>query len=1108
MKTETKAKQVIGIVFMVLSFLALSSCTKEIPYKLLPSAQKEQDVEKKFFDEQAEFLYSSSQQNSSMSAESGFPFISSENKRVKLQMTKNSLRIVEIERDNRFAANDANNKLVLEIPVEHLQYDCAKDRYGECTNTEVANDNIPWMNRNIVKIKFDEMKSAELELLPILDSATIGENCFENVSSRIKKADVNAEAINFQIERTFKTNLNCLGDIKSLADATVTAVYHYSLVRADKILSKDFKTISYPVGSTDEQTFGFFSTVRTILDVDNNNTSTSQKQIMNHWNPNREEIVYHLSDEFDKPENKLIKDLTYLTVGNLNRGLEAAGLKFKINLKDPSGKIPGDIRNSMIVLVEDPVATSVIGYGPQTEDPVTGEIVSARTVMFLGTIKKFVKYTYDEIIREKRQQAQSVKAVSTLKLSDSLINQVQALKKNSKVFDAIALKQPHAIGIGNPVVATNPASSIASTAKVSQIKKHLKNYVAVKNLQLSGGDTAAAKLKAKMQYLHHAKNCAFAPSVEGVSGKVSKQLLSQFPADAKPWDQLSNTEKDAAIALILPQIWIPTLIHELGHNLGLRHNFAASEDKKNFLSEDELVQEKVDHLIPFSSVMDYGNDLKALPVLGKYDIAALKFAYLRQVEVIGKDGATKKLAIADTLESMKADLSKSEQTLKEYMFCTDEHVGINAGCKRFDLGTTYTEIVQNLISDYENAYSNRNLRAGRANMSLVDDLTYANRINQIFEELRIMLEVKERIKYRFNLVDTAPEWESIEFLADLKGAAFIGGNFLARVVLVPDATCAVALAEKPLEVIAVERLEVLSPEAISCFKIELNPKYVVVAQGGKLFNSKKDPESTNAYADQIDVRGIWLDKVQAIRNLVNREIGIPSMDENSDSFLNVSELRGGILGMVDGLTNNNVVDVVPFTLADGSTVAFEIGYDLGQSQVIKKPLLLSMVRPSVVGIVANLLGVNAAGTTPLQQTILKTVATEALDATRTHEDDKAIAEKYSVYKTNRINDSNTGKDVLKKIVGSDVFMATSANTLAIETLQNLAVSEALEKLAFEKIEEILKAKIASEAMSEAATDDEKAVWALSAETIDAYVAGIIKPTVFYTQLLQAMPLAR
>ncbi len=489
--------------------------------------------------------------------------------------------------------------------------------------------------------------------------------------------------------------------------------------------------------------------------------------------------------------------------------------------------------------------------------------------------------------------------------------------------------------------------------------------------------------------------------------------------------------------------------------------------------------------------MDYGNDLKALPVLGKYDIAALKFAYLRQVEVVGKDGTTKKVDITETLESMKADLSKSEQTLKEYMFCTDEHVGINAGCKRFDLGTTYTEIVQNLISDYENAYSQRNLRAGRASMSLVDDLTYANRINQIFEELRIMLEVKERIKYRFNLADTAPEWESIEFLADLKGAAFTGGNFLARVVLVPDATCAVALAEKPLEVIAVERLEVLSPDAISCFKVELNPKYVVVAQGGKLFNSKKDPESTNAYADQIDVRGIWLDKVQAIRNLVNREIGIPSMDKNSDSFLNVSELRGGILGMVDGLANNNVVDVVPFTLADGSKVAFEIGYDLGASQVIKKPLLLSLVRPSAVGIVANLLGVNVSGTTPLQQTILETVVTEAIDATRTHDSDKGIAAKYSVYKTNRINDSNVAKDVLKKVVGSDILMATSTNMLAVETLKNLKVSEALEKLATEKVEEILKAKITSKSMSKTTTDDEKAVWALSAETIDAYVANCV-----------------
>ena len=62
--------------------------------------------------------------------------------------------------------------------------------------------------------------------------------------------------------------------------------------------------------------------------------------------------------------------------------------------------------------------------------------------------------------------------------------------------------------------------------------------------------------------------------------------LSKFADDSKPWEELSDKQKEAVITIILPEIWVPTLIHELGHNLGLRHNFAASEDKENFLTDN------------------------------------------------------------------------------------------------------------------------------------------------------------------------------------------------------------------------------------------------------------------------------------------------------------------------------------------------------------------------------------------------------------------------------------------------------------------------------------------------------------------------------------------
>jgi hypothetical protein len=1111
MKKMKKHTNKQSLLLASLSAFILVSCTKEIPMETISPEVKKEDFSVGLFDTKSEFLMSSSMLNASRSSSDALPFSSGENKRVKLTLTKDSLRIIETERDERYSANNTNDKLVMEIPAEYVQYQCAKDRYGECTNKEEANIDIPWNERSTIRMKFDQARVTELNLLPIFDSQTFGENCYQKVAGRILSATVEADAINLTYENTFQTNINCLQELDKISDATVTAVFHVSLVKVDSVLSKDYKTISYPDGSADEQTFGFFTSKKNKLDVDNNNTDKSLIQIMNRWNPSRKEIVYYLSDEFAKPENKQIKDLTYQTVDNLNKGLKIANVNFRINLKEPAGKVAGDIRNSMIVLVEDPVASNVIGYGPQTEDPVTGEIISARTVMFLGTIKTGIKMTYNDIIREKNER-KATKSRVALKLSDELMSKVEILKKSGKVFGASELSESVLSKITPPTQKVSAKGSdkldhIALPAqKIMKMKSSLKQYTQNKNQDYSGTD-----LKSQLRYLKEVKNCAFTSNMEGAAGGISTKLMDKFADDAKPWDQLSDSEKENVIAIILPEVWVPTLIHEMGHNLGLRHNFAASEDKENFLNNEELQSMNADHAFPFSSVMDYGDDLKALPVLGKYDIAALKFGYLRQVEVVSGDG-THVVNVEDTLEKLNPELTAQGAKLKEFQYCTDEHTGINAGCKRFDLGTSYTEIVQNLIKSYEDFYVYRNLRNGRASMSLVGDLSYGSRINSIFKELRIMMEVVERLKYRFDLAEDAPEWESVDFLKDLKQASLIGGSFLTNVLLVPDVTCAVALASDPTQVIAILPMTNIDPEAISCFKLKLKDEYKVVAQAGKMFNSKKDPESKNAYADQIDVRGIWMDKVMAIRNLTKRQIGILSMDEHSDTFLNMPELRKGILESVKGLMTNNVVNKVPFTLADGTQVPLEISYDMGKSQVIKKPFLIDMLErqgapASVIERYAGRMGVRTSGTTPLQQTLAFQMVTDAVDLTDTHLEDKEIGASLSVYKMQSIVNQKFSKSAKMVTIDNTIYVADVANSLARESIENLAVATTLEKVSADKIKEILMSKMENKPMPPKTGADEKAVWKLSEEVLADFLNEVLKPSNFYKQLLAILPAA-
>jgi Met-zincin len=668
----------------------------------------------------------------------------------------------------------------------------------------------------------------------------------------------------------------------------------------------------------------------------------------------------------------------------------------------------------------------------------------------------------------------------------------------------LAAEKAAAAGAKGSTVGSESFVNNNLSAKVAKIKGDLKGYTKTQNDLYSAKD-----LKTKFKYLNEVKNCAFrSNAADGLSTTISQKLMDKFSDDAKLWKDLSESEKQAAMEIILPEVWIPTLIHEIGHNLGLRHNFQGSEDKENFYTAEELAARNIDHVIPFSSVMEYGDDLKALTVLGKYDIAALRFGYNREVDLVDENTkAVTTVPVTSTLDSMKL---AEGVALKSYGFCTDEHTGINAGCKRFDLGTTYTEITQNIIHDYEEAYAKRNFRNARASMSLWDDFGYARRIGGIFTDLRIMLEVKERIKYRYQLPDGSPEWEQIPFLKDLNTAATLAGQHLAKVIATPDVLCAVSLSAKPSEIVAILPMKDLSPDAMSCAQVQLNPKYIVIAQAGKMFNSMKDPESTNSYADQIDVRGYWIDKVQATNALLKRQTPLykydraqPTFDRNNDSFLNQAGVGDSALGLIEAIMQDNVVDNVEFTIINGSKASLQIAYEMSKSQVIDK----HMFSP-----IARILGIDPMGPTKLQKVVSSVLAAEAKDLTGANASDEALAENISVHQFKMPVTVPNVKGSLRLELGADLFVASPDNTIALGMMDNLSSARVLEKITAEdgsidgeKLKSILEAKLANNQPAQDISAEEKAVWKMKAETIEAYLNNVIKSSLYYEDMIRTLP---
>src|SRR5690606_30749377 len=95
------------------------------------------------------------------------PFYLVSENMVKFEWTKNSLRVLNIERDARFADKNVNFKPVLEIPVEHVDYKCSEDAFGDCTSREEENKEIESLQRGFFRPKISDAQVQMLTGAPL-----------------------------------------------------------------------------------------------------------------------------------------------------------------------------------------------------------------------------------------------------------------------------------------------------------------------------------------------------------------------------------------------------------------------------------------------------------------------------------------------------------------------------------------------------------------------------------------------------------------------------------------------------------------------------------------------------------------------------------------------------------------------------------------------------------------------------------------------------------------------------------------------------------------------------------------------------------------------------
>jgi hypothetical protein len=191
---------------------------------------------------------------------------------------------------------------------------------------------------------------------------------------------------------------------------------------------------------------------------------------------------------------------------------------------------------------------------------------------------------------------------------------------------------------------------------------------------------------------------------------------------------------------VAKQTFYTTLLHEMGHTFGLRHNFQGSADAAHYTPQYYQVKDalkkgnsqyKAEDLDPlaYSSIMDYGADFYSANVgLGPYDKAAIRYAYNRSIN-------------RDSDASTKAG----------FAFCTDHQINEDIRCRQFDKGSTITQITSHEIDRFERNWILRHTRRDRADYN--DSVEkYPNRtaqrminVRQVMDEFIYSLVTSEQV---------------------------------------------------------------------------------------------------------------------------------------------------------------------------------------------------------------------------------------------------------------------------------------------------------------------------------------------------------------------------
>ena len=331
----------------------------------------------------------------------------------------------------------------------------------------------------------------------------------------------------------------------------------------------------------------------------------------------------------------------------------------------------GDLRYSTLHWVDPETLEGLLGYGPSAADPITGEIISGKAYVYGAAVNTYASYATD-IIRYFNEDIDFDTLVHGGQFTDEVVARLEGKpsvvrpdarlgqmnldrplqrpgraarpdphqRQNIRAYDPAAiearLQKAREAGLTGRLVTPEVQRALAHRTG-TPLDDRPEARAELDPTQLLNPE--AHKRRQRLRAAARARGVDFqdlvAPDLQGIVRRY-----------------LGRTDYDQMWRELRAEVFASTAEHEVGHTLGLRHNFQGSYDSLNYfdtywdlrsetLKRSETVADLYDQVeltdgqhagfmrqFQYSSIMDYGyswqNDIMGL---GKYDVAALIFGY-------------------------------------------------------------------------------------------------------------------------------------------------------------------------------------------------------------------------------------------------------------------------------------------------------------------------------------------------------------------------------------------------------------------------------------------------------------------------------------------------